>query len=134
MEFEGRQRLSVTVNLVPLINIVFLLLIFFMLTSTLTTPDAFDVTLPESTQGSEGEMDPIVVLIAGDGALALDNAPIALAALEAALAAARDARPLSAVLIKADARATTGDVATVLRRARAAGVEKVGLATASSSS
>ena len=58
------------------------------------------------------------MLIAGDGALALDNEPIALAALEQALAAARDARPLSAVLIKADAQATTADVAIVLRRAR----------------
>ncbi|MDP7539956.1 MAG: biopolymer transporter ExbD, partial [Alphaproteobacteria bacterium] len=48
MEFSGRERLRGGINMVPLINIVFLLLIFFMLSSTLVTPDSLEVTLPES--------------------------------------------------------------------------------------
>lgn len=130
MEFEGRRRLSGAIDLVPLINIVFLLLIFFMLTSTLATPDAFDVALPESRQGRAGTSQPIVVLIGGDGTLALNNEPVSLSGLEPGLAAARALSPAAPLLVKADAAATTADVAAVLRRARAAGVERVGLATA----
>lgn len=129
MEFGERRRESRAIDLVPLINIVFLLLIFFMLTSTLVTPDAFDVALPESKQGQPAEPQPVVILIGGDGSLALDNEPVSLSELEPALAAARAEDPGATLLIKADAQATTADVAAVLRRARAAGVERVGLAT-----
>ena len=131
--FEGRRRASAAMDLVPLINIVFLLLIFFMLTSTLVTPDAFDVTPPESQQGDAAPAAPTVVLVGPDGALALNNEPVALSGLEPGLAAARVENPGSPLLIKADAQATTADVMAVLRRARAAGVERVGLATASGS-
>ena len=129
MEFEGRRRVSRTLDLVPLINIVFLLLIFFMLTSTLATPDAFEVALPESKQGRDIGAQPLVILIAGDGGLALGDRPTVLADLQEAVAAARAERPEAPILIKADAQATTADVSAVLRRTRAAGVERVGLAT-----
>ncbi len=130
MEFEKRRELPGAINLVPLINIVFLLLIFFMLTSTLATPDAFDVTLPESVHGEAAASQPIVILVSGEGALALNNEPVELSVLVRELTAAREARRDAPLMIKADARATTADVAAVLRRARAAGVERVGLATA----
>lgn len=128
MEFERRRRAGKSIDLVPLINIVFLLLIFFMLTSTLVVPDAFEVTPPESDRGRPGAADPAVVLISGEGALAFDNEPVALSQLEGRIAAARAARPGAPLLIKADGTATAGDVAAVLRRARAAGADKVGLA------
>lgn len=131
MSFEGRRRPTAAMDLVPLINIVFLLLIFFMLTSTLVTPDAFDVTPPQSQQGDAAPAPPTVVLVGPDGALALNNEPVALSQLEPGLAAARAESPGSPLLIKADAQATTADVMAVLRRARAAGMERVGLATAS---
>ncbi len=129
MEFEKRRSPVKPIDLVALINIVFLLLIFFMLTSALAPPDAFDVELPESKQGQAGSAQPIVVLISGGGELALNADRITIGELEEALARAQEENPEARLLIKADAQATTGDVAAVLRRARAAGVERVGLAT-----
>ncbi len=131
MQFEPRRPLREAINLVPLINIVFLLLIFFMLSSTLVKPDAFDVTLPESDQERAPPTEPIVILISGDGRVALNNQPIGLASLETALAAARAERQDATLLIKADAEATTADATAVLRQARAAGFKRVGLATES---
>ena len=128
-EFEGRRRLKGEINLVPLINVVFLLLIFFMLSSTLATPDRFDVDLPESAQARASESEPIVVLVRPDGGVALNNRTLSIGELEPALSAARAAAPGAGVLLKADARATTADVVSVLRRARAAGIERVALAT-----
>jgi biopolymer transport protein ExbD len=127
-EFEGRRPLKGEINLVPLINVVFLLLIFFMLSSTLATPDRFDVDLPESARAQATESEPIVVMIDAGGGFAVNNAPVAIGDLEPALAAARAVAPDAAILLKADARATTADVVNVLRRARAAGIERVALA------
>ena len=128
-DFEGRRPLKGGVNLVPLINVVFLLLIFFMLSSTLSTPDRFALDLPQSEAGRAREAEPATVLIDGGGNLALNNQPIALGALEPALAALRESAPDAGLLLKADAGATTADVVAVLRRARAAGIERVALAT-----
>ena len=50
-------------NLVPLINIVFLLLIFFMLTGTLKRSDIFDISPPESSTGADAEAPELVLLI-----------------------------------------------------------------------
>ena len=129
MDFEGRKPLEGGINLVPLINIVFLLLIFFMLSSTLVTPDRFNVDLPESADAQSSEADPISVLISADGALAVNNEPVDLGDLEPAISQLLLERPDSGVLVKADAGATTAQVVNVLRRARAAGVERVALAT-----
>lgn len=129
MEFAKRRSPVKPIDLVALINIVFLLLIFFMLTSALAPPDAFDVELPESRQGHGGSAEPIVVLISGDGEFALNADRITIGELRVALARAQAENPGARVLIKADARAMTSDVTAVLRRVRAAGIERVGLAT-----
>ncbi len=129
MEFEGRKPLDGGINLVPLINIVFLLLIFFMLSSTLVTPDRFSVDLPESFDAHSTESSPISVLIGPDGALAVNNDAVGLGELEPAIALLLEDTPDAGVLVKADAAATTAQVVNVLRRARAAGVDRVALAT-----
>lgn len=129
MEFEGRKPLEGGINLVPLINIVFLLLIFFMLSSTLVTPDRFNVDLPESADTQTTEAASISVLIGADGALAINNDPVDLGELEPAISQLLAEMPDAGVLVKADAAATTAHVVNVLRRARAAGVDRVALAT-----
>lgn len=129
MKFAGRKPLSGGVNLVPLINIVFLLLIFFMVSSTFITPDEFNIDLPESEQVQVSQLQPIVVLIGVDGGLALNNRELDLDDLELSLAAALAIDPDAEVLIRADAEATTADVVNVLRRARAVGIERVAMAT-----
>ena len=129
MEIEGRKPLEGGINLVPLINIVFLLLIFFMLSSTLVTPDRFNVDLPEALETRSSEAQPIAVLISADGALAVNNESLDLGELEPAFSRLLADDPAAGILVKADAGATTADVVKVLRRARAAGIERVALAT-----
>ena len=46
MEFEGTKRISPELNIAPLVDVVFLLLIFFMLTSTLMEQKVVEVDLP----------------------------------------------------------------------------------------
>jgi biopolymer transport protein ExbD len=51
MQFEGSRRSSHVPNLTPLIDIVFLLLIFFMLTSHFVREDSLNIQLPETESG-----------------------------------------------------------------------------------
>ena len=129
MQFEGRQRIRHGINLVPLINIVFLLLIFFMLSSTLITPDKFDIQLPVSDKGDSHESVPIVILLRDDGTIALNNVAASLTELSDLLVSEIEAGAQPELMVRADALANTKDVVAVLRQAKIAGIEAVALAT-----
>ena len=66
---RSEQELS----LIPLINIVFLLLVFFMVVGTITAPDAFPVDPPVSQQSRLEEADALQLLIDAEGRIALDG-------------------------------------------------------------
>jgi len=57
MQFEGWRRSSHVPNMTPLIDIVFLLLIFFMLTSHFVRDDALNIQLPEAESGEQLDED-----------------------------------------------------------------------------
>ena len=129
MQFESRRRLRHGINLVPLINIVFLLLIFFMLSSTLVTNDTFEIELPESNQGERHESMLIVIAISGDGKIAVNNVPMLYKDLAETLQFEVRSGTDRNVIIRADASATTADVVAVLRHAKKAGIENIAIAT-----
>lgn len=129
MKIERRAKLRGGINMVPLINIVFLLLIFFMLSSTLVTPDSLELTLPDSASGRDAESQPIVVLVAADGTLAVNNVGIAPSALAGRLAELAGEHPGAGLVIKADATARFAEIGELLRIAQAAGIERIALAT-----
>ena len=129
MQFESRARIKNRINLVPLINIVFLLLIFFMLSSTLITPDKFDITLPESKKGDSHESIPIVVLIRGDGKVAINNVTTTINELADLLLTEIEFGATPELMVRADASANTEDVISVLRQAKLANIESVAIAT-----
>ena len=129
MQFEGRKQIRHGINLVPLINIVFLLLIFFMLSSTLVTPDKFDIQLPESDKGDSHESVTIVILVRGDGTIAINNVAVSLTELSDLLVSEIEAGAHPELMVRADASANTKDIVAVLRQAKIAGIEAVALAT-----
>ena len=129
MKFEGRKKIPHGINLVPLINIVFLLLIFFMLSTTLVTPDKFDIELPVSDKKDSRGTGPIVVLVNADGSVALNNTPLTMDQLSRFLESQIKTGLKPELMIRADASANTADVVSVLRQAKIAGIERVSLAT-----
>ena len=68
MKFSGRVRQEVEVNLTPLIDVVFLLLIFFMVSTTFTKDTRLSIDLPEASSQSIRAADPqIEILITQEG-------------------------------------------------------------------
>ena len=122
MDFTTPRRRSRIDSIVPMINIVFLLLIFFLLTATVAPPDPLSVVLPEST--AEARADRSGVLhVAADGRLAFEG--VEGEAVYAAIAdRPEDAPPL---LLRADRALPGAALAGVMRRLGAAGTGPVRL-------
>ncbi|MCG5493861.1 MULTISPECIES: ExbD/TolR family protein [Ectothiorhodospira] len=132
---EFPQREADENHLIPLINIVFLLLIFFMVAGALSSQDVFDVEAPDSSIEEEVNDEGWLVLLGEGGRLAFENEELESEALKARLVEALDASegdetsPQPAVRIKADQAATTEELLDLMELLRDAGVEKVMLLT-----
>jgi len=112
-------------RVLPLVNIVFLLLIFFILAGRVVASDPFDVRAPGSALGGAEETGPPLVLLSADGRLALDGQETDEAGLMAALAG----RAAGRVRLRADGRTAALDAIELIARLRAAGVERIDLVT-----
>jgi biopolymer transport protein ExbD len=115
-------------RILPLINVVFLLLTFFMVAGRLAPPDPFALVPPRS----EAEGRPargVVVVLAADGRLAVNGTSVEPPALTEVVRAARAANPESVVSLRVDGAASGGRLVAVLAALRAAGVEDARLAT-----
>ena len=118
----------------PLINVVFLLLVFFMVAGALERLDAFQVDAPRADANDTTRPERNVVLIGADGRLAYEDrivpGPEDLGATVAEARALAGPEALDAPLtVKADAAADAAFVVGVLEALRSAGVRRVSLMT-----
>ncbi len=129
MEFEGRARIHSHLDIAPLIDIVFLLLVFFMLTSTFLTPEAIELELPESSSAAVAEATPITVALDQDGQLTLNGERIGLDQLRPAIVTLLKQDAETAITLKSDARTEVQQLLKVMDEIRAAGGSNIALAT-----
>jgi biopolymer transport protein ExbD len=123
------SRLSGDDGVLPLINVVFLLLVFFMLAGRLTSAEMFDIEPTASrSQAEPGDQD-LVILIAADGTVAVQDSVLDPDALAAVLSGRASAAPESPLWIKSDAGADALELVAVLDAARMAGLHDVRLLT-----
>lgn len=126
MQFEGRRRSTQTPNLTPLIDIVFLLLVFFMLTSHFVQEQSLNLELPVADSGDAvGEDSQLEVVIAKDGRLLINDHFVEDEALQEVLRTALAGREDKQVRIRGDRTSPLGRSVTVLDAARRAGASGV---------
>ena len=115
----ARQRAE---SIVPMINVVFLLLIFFLMTSNLATPEPFEVNPPRANSEAETEVERILY-VDKTGRTAFDGneGPAALTAL----AAISETAPI--IQLRADAELEANVLAKLLKDLTAAGLTRVEL-------
>lgn len=116
-------------RILPLINVVFLLLIFFMVVGSLSATDPFQISPPTSINGDAGDPKDVVLLIGADGRLALDGKVMEPAGLQAAVTERLAVAPDQEVHVKADGGAEAVAVVAVMETLRRAGAERVRLMT-----
>ncbi len=76
MKFPRSQEDRDLVNMTPLIDVVFILLVFFMLAGVIKRPDTVVVEPPKSQAQEEGDEAELVILISADGSLVFDSRPM----------------------------------------------------------
>ena len=131
MQVRDEDDGELTLNLAPLIDVVFLLLIFFMVATTFVEREKeLGVDLPQAETGDRvEEREEIVINLFEDGRIVLDGREVDRdELLETLTAAARQSRD-TPVTIRGDERASHGRVIDVMDACRLAGLENLGLMT-----
>ncbi len=124
MQFSPPRRRRAPEPIVPMINVVFLLLIFFLMSAQIAPPAPFDVTLPESAAGDHMATADTLYMDA-KGRLAFNDAR-GDAVLDALAARATPDQPLQ---IRADARMDARALARLLPQLAARGIAQVEIVT-----
>jgi biopolymer transport protein ExbD len=101
MNLRGRNKVDPNFNMSSMTDIVFLLLIFFMLTSTLVTVSAIDVLLPKAGGKTENKTS-VAVTVTKDSDFYIDKSKVASASLEQELLLKVGADKEKTVVIRGD--------------------------------
>lgn len=129
MNFQPPRPKNDDERILPLINVVFLLLIFFILAGRLTAADPFPVMPPSSAAEGDVEANPVTVLVGSDGTLALDGQPMEEDAVYAGVRQRLQDQPETPVRLKADGAAAATMIVRIVEKLREAGVERLRLLT-----
>ena len=122
-----RRLLDSDSNLIPMINVVFLLLIFFMIAGQISPYQAGEVQLPNA-RSSKAPQPPLLTLtITADGSLTLDDQPLRLAELAPLLSQRLQPGSAQLVAIKADRTLTAQQLDALLAPVRQLGIARVTL-------
>ena len=137
MNFRKRSREEPEINLIPFIDVLLVILIFLMLSTTYSKFTELQVRLPVAdTDAQRDYPKELIVAVGADGNFSVNRNAIAgrsLEALVAALSAGATAGKDTVVIISADASARHQSVITVMEAARRAGLNQITFATQSSS-
>ncbi len=135
MKFQRQRREEISINLTPLIDVVFLLLIFFMITTTFTRESHLSISLPEAAADAREEsadVDSIDVVVGAEGQYSVNGQPLvtsdALTLKRAVIKLAGEKRDLP-FIVTADANARHQAVVTVMDVAGQLGFSSLSIAT-----
>ena len=133
MKFKRAIREQLAINMTPLIDVVFLLLIFFMVTTTFSSETRLRVNLPEAnTEAAESESGQIEVLVAKDGGLSINGKGLVNSRIETliqGLEIESGGEQSLPILLIADAEATHQSVVTAMDGIGQSGFTRLNIAT-----
>ena len=136
MNFRPRKQEEPEINLIPFIDVLLVVLIFLMLSTTYSKFTEMQLKLPVAdTEAQRDYAKELIVAVSADGAYSVNRTPVAGRSLESvatAIAEGAKAGKDTVVIISADASAKHQAVVTVKEAARRAGLNQITFATQSS--
>jgi biopolymer transport protein ExbD len=136
MNFRARTTEEPEINLIPFIDVLLVVLIFLMLSTTYSKFTEMQLKLPVAdTEAQRDYAKELIVAVSADGAYSVNRTPVAGRSLESlalALAEGAKAGKDTVVIISADASAKHQSVVTVMEAARRSGLNQITFATQSS--
>jgi len=116
------------INMTPLIDMVFILLIFFIVTTSFVKETGVDVNRPSAKTAVKKELANIMIAITANGEIKMESRTIDRRAVRANVERMHAENPEGSVIILADKEAKTGILIEVMDQARLAGVANVSIA------
>lgn len=129
LEFERRKRLSIGLNMTPLIDMVFLLLIFFVLSSHFISESGLKIKLPKAVSAQTQKNEHLTVFIDKEGRVFLNNAQVRLEQLTSLIRSELNKANSKTVVIKADEDVSLGLAVKVMDIAKDANADGLVIST-----
>ena len=118
------------IQMTPLIDMVFILLIFFVVTTSFVSETGLDIQRPQSSSSETLPRENIPVAISADGRITVDGQRVGLLSIRPFLQKKLRIQPGLAVVLVADKTVSVNRVVRVMDEIRSAGISEVALATA----
>lgn len=130
MQLRRKKRIESPPDITPMIDVVFLLLIFFMISTTFINTPGIKITLPEAASDEiKTEKTTIRLAISDKGEIYIDDEKVGMEALaNVFISAAKEAKE-SIVIISADENASHGTVVKVMDSAKHSGITRLAIET-----
>lgn len=134
MNFQrGRHKEEPEINLVPMIDVLLVILIFLMITTTYSRFSELEITLPQASSEKSGEQSNVIdISVSATGNYMINRMPLQfrnVVQLQEELRSAAGSRVDPVIVINADAQATHQSVITVMEAARMAGYNRITFTT-----
>ncbi len=124
MQEEEQENIDLT----PMLDVVFIMLIFFIVTASFVKEAGIDVNRPEAATAVKKERASILVAISDKGEVWINKRRVDIRAVQANIERLKAENPQGSVVIQADKKATTDTLIKVMDASRAAGAYDVSIA------
>ncbi len=117
------------INLTPMLDVVFIMLIFFIVTATFIKQAGIDVYRPDALTSEQKPTVSVLLAIGSNGDIWIDKKRVDVTAVRAVIERLHAENPKGTLVIQADRAAKSEKLMAVLSAARAAGLTEVAIAT-----
>ncbi len=122
------QEEDAEINMTPMLDIVFIMLIFFIVTTSFVKESGISVNRPHAQTAVRQERGNILISITSNGEIWIDKRPVDIQAVRPNIERLHAENPEGSVVIVGDEKSETGILVQVMDQVRLAGVENVSLA------
>jgi biopolymer transport protein ExbD len=117
------------IDLTPMLDVVFILLIFFIVTSVFVTEAGIEISKPQASTADPKSKDLILIAVSPDGDVWMDGEQVDQRFLRSRIELRLAEAPNSSVIIQGDRAATNEHVMAIMRAAREAQVTSISIST-----
>jgi biopolymer transport protein ExbD len=123
-----RQEEDADIDIAPMLDIVFIMLIFFIVTATFVKESGIDVTRPDAETAVKQNRVAILIAIRDNNEIWINRRKVDLASVRANVEKLHDENPQGGAVIQADRQAETGVLVEIMDQVRLAGVGAISIA------
>ncbi len=128
-----RESDDAQIDLTPMLDVVFIMLIFFIVTTSFVKETGVDINRPSASTAEKKSKGNILIAIRPNGDIWMDKRLIDVRAVRANVQRMKAKFPHSSVIIKSDSEAKTGILVKVMDQVRLAGVQNISIAASKDS-